>query len=120
MMNPVDCNSGVINTKSFLSLQCVAYFLRQETEALGNKAIDKIVRQLQQLADELTIAQAAIDNLSANAQTSALQALADRYFGGDMAQIQSIYRDFQSLLVQLQKKIEDHEKVLKAEGKIPY
>lgn len=119
MMNPVDCNSGIINTKSYLSLQCIAYFLRQETEALGNKAIDKIVRQLQQLADELTIAQAAIDNLSGSTRANASQASADKYFGGDMAQIQAIYRDFQSLLIQLQKKIEEHEKVLKAEGKIP-
>lgn len=119
MMNPVDCNSGIINTKSYLSLQCIAYFLRQETEALGNKAIDKIVKQLQQLADELTITQAAIDNLSASPLTNTARASSDKYFGDDMAQIQSIYRDFQSLLVQLQKKMEEYEKVLKAEGKIP-
>jgi tetratricopeptide (TPR) repeat protein len=119
MMNPVDCNSGIINTKSYLSLQCIANFLRQETETLGNKAIDKIVKQLQQLADELTITQAAIDNLSGSARTNVLQASADKHFGGDMAQIQSIYRDFQSLLGQLQKKMEEYEKVLKAEGKIP-
>ncbi|MBL7992541.1 MAG: tetratricopeptide repeat protein [Candidatus Kapabacteria bacterium] len=119
MINPADCNSGVINTKSFVSLQCLAYFFRQETEPLGSKVIDKLVRRLQQVADELTIAQAAIDNMSASARTDASQASFDKFFGGDVAQIQSLYRDFQSLLVQLQKKIEEHEKVLKEEGKIP-
>lgn len=119
MMNPADCNSGVINTKSFVSLQCLAYFFRQETEPLGSKVIDKLVRQLQQVADELTIAQAAIDNMGASSNTNASQASFDKFFGGDVAQIQSLYREFQSLLVQLQKKIEEHEKVLKEEGKVP-
>lgn len=119
MINPADCNSGVINTKSFVSLQCLAYFFRQETEPLGSKVIDKLVRRLQQVADELTIAQAAIDNMSASARTDASQASFDKFFGGDVAQIQSLYREFQSLLVQLQQKIEEHEKVLKEEGKVP-
>lgn len=119
MINPADCNSGVINTQSFISLQCIAYFLRQETEPMGNKEINKLVKQLGRIADELTIMQSMIGgkdaNLAAMSGNGASNALAS---GGDIANMNAIYRDFQAILNQIERKLEEFEKTLKTEGKI--
>jgi hypothetical protein len=119
MINPIDCDGSIINTKSFFSIQCIAYFLRQEIAPMKNKAIDKIVRHLQSLADELTLTQASIDNLGGNSASAGILAASGNIFGGDLARMSMIYQEFQAELQQLQKQLQSYEKELKAEGKIP-
>jgi hypothetical protein len=86
---------------------------------MKNKAIDKIVRHLQSLADELTLTQASIDNLGGNSASAGILAASGNIFGGDLARMSMIYQEFQAELQQLQKQLQSYEKELKAEGKIP-
>jgi hypothetical protein len=46
------------------------------------------------------------------------QAIGGELSSGDFVRLNGMYQDFQELLGKLQKKIEDYEKVLQAEGKI--
>ncbi len=117
MINPADCDAIVINTKSFFSIQCIAYFLRQETKPMKNKEIDKITRQLQQTADEVTIIQNTMTNLGVASAMSGENVL-DNTFGGNTASLNALYRDFQAYLKTLERKLEEFEVVLKEEGKI--
>ena len=118
MINPADCNGSVINTRSFVSVQCIAYVIRQETEPFKHKPIEKIARRLQQVADEITIQMAMMGSLGATARAANVETAGDNTFGGDAAQLNNLYREFQMLLRQLQYAVTEYEAVLKAEGKI--
>jgi tetratricopeptide (TPR) repeat protein len=117
ILNNADCNGVVVNTQSFVSLQCIAYILRQETKPMDNDDIHKLVKRLQQLADELAVAQNAIGNMNVGNPMNP-QAIGGELSSGDFVRLNGMYQDFQELLGKLQKKIEDYEKVLQAEGKI--
>jgi hypothetical protein len=118
MINPADCNGSVINTRSFVSVQCIAYVIRQETEPFKHKPIEKITRRLQQLADEITMQMAMMGNLGATGRTMNVETAGDATYGGDPAQLNNLYREFQVVLRELQYAVTEYEAILKAEGKI--
>jgi tetratricopeptide (TPR) repeat protein len=117
IINKADCNSAVINTQSFVSIPCIAYFFAQETKPFDNPDIQKIVKKIQLLSDEIVVLQYAIGNVTPGSYAAPTASGTDA-LSADFGRLSTMYDTFMTLVAQLQNKLSLHEVVLQKEGKL--
>lgn len=117
IINKADCNAVVIHTRNFISIPCLAFFFAQEMKPFDNPDIQKIVKKMQQLADDIVSQQYAFGNVTPGSTATPNAAGADAT-SADFAKLNGMYDNFMALVYQLQNKLAAQEQVLAQEGKL--